>query len=177
MQMFRIGPMRVTREEFKHQLKKLGLKFGYVKNLYEKWTENGLTFYRIVIEDTPYIVITDEENCFPEISGTSKKIEPYSFEWLVELEERARLCGPSFYEVLLRELQTYIRIQKAGKSEKCEYCETTGSKAIRSSFNSDYGFRIDGDEMSFVLCERDGCRVLGDFEINCCPMCGRKLEA
>ena len=145
MQMFRIGSMRVTKEEFKHQLKKLGLKFGYVKNLYEKWAKNGLTFYRIVIEDTPYIVITDEENCFPEISGTSG----------------------------------FKRREKSEQSKdqkKCEYCETTGFKAIRSSFNSDHGFRIDGDEMSFVLCERDGCRVLGDFEINYCPMCGRKLE-
>lgn len=113
----RLAQWLYKKKILKTSWKKHGLKFGYIKNLYEKWIENGLTFYRIIIEGTPYIVVTDNENSYPEISeNTGKNVKPYSFEWLIELEERARLCGPSFYEILLRELQMYIRVQNA---ERC----------------------------------------------------------
>lgn len=59
---------------------------------------------------------------------------------------------------------------------KCPYCERTGLKYTRSTPDSNLGFRIDGNELSICLCERDGQRVLSKFKINYCPMCRRKLE-
>ena len=40
----------------------------------------------------------------------------------------------------------------------------------------DYGAKVDGNELCFCLCERDGHRVLCRSKINYCPMCRRKLE-
>lgn len=42
MQKFLIGPMCVTKEDFEQQLNSCGLKFGYIKRLYEKWKDGDL---------------------------------------------------------------------------------------------------------------------------------------
>lgn len=116
MQYFQIGPMNVCREEFKEELKKKGFPYGYIPKIYEKFKQGNLTFFRILLDGCPFIVGTDDEKSYPEIAEeTGKKIEPYSFEWLVNVVEDARLAGPISYETLLEQLQMYIRVNKAKK--------------------------------------------------------------
>ena len=112
MQLFQIGPMNVSREEFKAELNKNGFPYGYIPNVYEKFKQENLTVFRILIEGCPFVVATDDEKSYPEVSEeTGKKIEPYSFEWLVNVVEDARLAGPMSYETLLAQLQMYIRVK------------------------------------------------------------------
>lgn len=199
MQKFLIGPMCVTKEDFKQQLKKNGLKFGYIKRLYEKWKDDDLTYFRVIIEDCPFVIVTDDEKSYPEISEEiGKKVEPYSFEWLVELEDRANLCGPPFYGVLLNGLQMYIRAQMAERREldeeqkNCPYCDEQllayeiGADEIPESGK---GYAIEhGDIKSFIAKENGKYYLRHNFtpnssdfflkmEIKFCPICGRKLEA
>ena len=101
MTSFMIGPMCVTEDDFKHQLKKNGLKFGYIKRLYEKWKDNDLTYFRVIIEGCPFVICTDDENSYPEIEEeTGKKIEEYSLEWLENLFYQSTFVGPISFESL-----------------------------------------------------------------------------
>ena len=113
MQLYQIGPMNVSREEFKAELKKNGFPYGYIPKVYEKFKQENLTVFRILIEGCPFVVATDDEKSYPEISEeTENKIKPFSFEWLVNVVEGARLAGPISYETLLEQLQMYIRVNK-----------------------------------------------------------------
>lgn len=184
MQLFQIGAMNVSREEFKAELKKNGFPYGYIPNVYEKFKQEKLTFFRILIEGCPFVVATDDEKSYPEVSEeTGKKIEPYSFEWLVDLEERARLCGPIFHDVLMSELQMYIRVQMAERREldeeqkNCPYCHV--QKGITPNGEESYdeeaeGIFLIGNE---IRAQADCGWIVFNGKINYCPMCGRKLEA
>ena len=113
MERFTIGPMCVTKDDFKKELEKNGLKYGYIASLYEKFKQDDMTVFRILIGGIPYTVFTNNESSYPEIQEeTGKKVEPYSFEWLVNVVEDARLAGPISYEILLKQLQMYIRVNK-----------------------------------------------------------------
>ena len=184
MQLFQIGPMNVSREEFKAELKKNGFPYGYIPNVYEKFKQENLTVFRILIEGCPFVVVTDDEKSFPEVSEESgKKIEPYSFEWLVDLEEIARLCGPIFHDVLMSELQRYIRVQMAERREldeeqkNCPYCH--GQKGLSPDDDESYdkeaeGIFLIGNE---IRAQADCGWIVFKGKINYCPMCRRKLEA
>lgn len=184
MQLFQIGPLNVSREKFKEELKKNGFPYGYIPNVYEKFKQENLTVFRILIEGCPFVVATDDEKSYPEVSEESgKKIEPYSFEWLVDLEERARMCGPTFHDVLLKELQMYIRVRMAERrelaqnQENCPYCH--GQKGISPGGDEAYdkeaeGIFLIGNE---IRAQADCGWIVFKGKINYCPICGRKLEA
>lgn len=187
MQLFQIGPMNVSREEFKAELKKNGFPYGYIPNVYEKFKQENLTFFRILIEGCPFVVATDDEKSYPEVSEeTGKKIEPYSFEWLVDLEERARLCGPTFHDVLMSELQRYIRVQMAERREldeeqkNCPYCHNEkGSDGKKSLLDNDIIWaiaKIDLENKEIYFDNSGGENIPVSFKINYCPKCGKKLE-
>jgi len=189
--------MNVTREEFKAELKKNGFPYGYIPNVYEKFKQENLTVFRILIEGCPFVVVTDDEKSFPEVSEESgKKIEPYSFEWLENLIYDSNIIGPSFYESLLRHLQMYIRVKKAEKNDEtkkqknCPYCDEQllayeiGADPIPESGK---GYAIEhGDIKAFIAKENGKYYLMHNFtpddgyflkmEIHNCPICGRKLE-
>lgn len=181
---FMIGPMCVTEDDFKQQLKENGLKFGYIKRLYEKWKDDDLTYFRVIIEGCPFVIFTDDENSYPEIEEeTEKKIEEYSLEWLNELIYNTKLAGPISSEALLSELEMYLRVNKAKqcdetrKQEECPYCHAP-YKAIGVS---DEIYEDDGEGI-FVkdgkLIALSECGYIRfEQEINYCPICRRKLEA
>ena len=111
--------MCVAKDDFKKELEKNGLKYGYIKRLYEKFKQDNMIVFRILIDGIPYTVVTDNESSYPEIQEeTGKKVEPYSFEWLVDTVYNAELAGPVSYEVLLRQLQRYIQFQKARQNDE-----------------------------------------------------------
>ena len=185
MQKFLIGPMIVTKEDFEQQLKKNGLKFGYIKRLYEKWKDDDLTYFRVIIEGCPFVICTDDENSYPEIEEeTEKEIEPYSLEWLENKFYQSTIVGPLSYESLMPQLQMYIRVKKAERNDetikqnKCPYCQ--GVTARCGSYSDDYKyvtfFERDENKFCFGLAHPDGFSALGKFKINYCPFCGRKLE-
>lgn len=184
MERFTIGPMCVTKEDFEKQLNSCGLKFGYIKRLYEKWKDGDLTYFRIILEDCPFVIVTDDENSYPEIQEeTGKKIEPYSFEWLVDTVYNAELAGPVSYEVLLRQLQRYIQFQKTRQNdekkeqENCPYCHNIdghGTDFFECN-NKNADARIELDENAISFDNSDGQYTNGMFRINCCPICRRKL--
>ena len=114
MEIFTIGPMCVTKEDFKKELEKNGLKYGYIARLYEKWNDGDLTYFRIIIEGSPFTIVTDDERSYPELEeDTEKDIEPCSLEWLENLFYQSTIVGPISYESLLPQLQTYVRVKKA----------------------------------------------------------------
>ena len=179
MQKFLIGPMCVTKEDFKQQLKENGLKFGYIKRLYEKWKDDDLTYFRIIIEGSPFVIVTDDENSYPEIQEeTGKKIEEYSLEWLENLFYQSTIVGPLSYESLMPQLQMYIRVKKAEqidetiKQGKCPYCHPYKEHLIEG----DNGFCCvtkDAELIAFNNADEAGAVKI---KIKLCPMCGRKLE-
>ena len=183
MQKFLIGPMCVTKEDFEQQLNSCGLKFGYIKRLYEKWKDGDLTYFRIIIEGSPFMIVTDDESSYPEIQEeTGKKIKPYSLEWLEYLSYDSNIIGPSFYESLMRHLQMYIRVKKAEKNDekkkqnKCPYChfEVDGEgKVIDDDRDSTDRFNLCKDQDGTFRIE---CYADHSSKIKFCPMCGRKLE-
>ena len=180
MQKFLIGPMCVTKEDFEQQLNSCGLKFGYIKRLYEKWKDGDLTYFRIILEGCPFVIVTDDENSYPEIQEeTGKKIEEYSLEWLDELIYNTKLAGPISSEALLSELEMYLRVNKAKqcdetrKQEKCPYCHPYKEHIIEG----DNGFCCvtkDAELIAFNNADEAGAVKI---KIKFCPMCGRKLEA
>ena len=184
MQKFLIGPMCVTKEDFEKQLNSCGLKFGYIKRLYEKWKDGDLTYFRIILEGSPFVIVTDDENSYPEIQEeTGKKVEPYSFEWLVDTVYNAELAGPVSYEVLLRQLQRYIQFQKARQNderkeqENCPYCHPP----YKGIGGGDEVYEKDGEGIfvkdgKIVALSDCGCIKFNE-EIKLCPKCGRNLEA
>jgi len=186
MQQFMIGPMCVTKEEFEQQLNSCGLKFGYIKRLYEKWKAGDLIYYRILIEGSPFVIVTDDESSYPEIQEDSEKeIEPYSLEWLENLFYQSTIVGPISYESLLPQLRDYIRVKKAeqidetAKQNKCPYChdfDGHGPDLFKCNIE-DATASIDIKENAIVFDNSDGSRMSGTFKIKLCPMCGRKLEA
>ena len=172
MTSFMIGPMCVTEDDFKHQLKKNGLKFGYIKRLYEKWKDNDLTYFRVIIEGCPFVICTNDENSYPEVEEeTEKKIEEYSLEWLENLFYQSTIVGPISYESLMPQLQMYVRVNKAKqndekiKQRKCQYCHE-GPKQV-------CGFEKFGDEFYIARIMPDGSMKKEKAEF--CPKCGRKL--
>ena len=173
MQQFMIGPMCVTKEEFEQQLNSCGLKFGYIKRLYEKWKDGDLIYFRIIFEGRPFVIVTDDENSYPELQEeTGKKIEPYSFEWIENLVYYAKLAGPLSYETLLSKIQLYIRVKKAEqidetiKQNKCQYCHE-GPKQV-------CGFEKFGDEFYIARIMPDGS--MKKEKAKFCPKCGRNLK-
>lgn len=173
MEIFTIGPMCVTKEDFEQQLNSCGLKFGYIKRLYEKWKDGDLTYFRIIIEGSPFVIVTDDENSYPEIhEETGKKIEEYSLEWLEDLFYQSTIVGPISYESLMPQLQMYIRVKKAEqidekiKQRKCQYCHE-GPKQV-------CGFEKFGDEFYIARIMPDGS--VKKEKAKFCPKCGRKLE-
>ena len=186
MQEFLIGQMCVTKEDFEQQLKENGLKFGYIKRLYEKWKDGDLTYYRIILEGSPFVIVTDDENNYPEIQEeTGKKIEEGSLEWLDELIYNTKLAGPISSEALLSELEMYLRVNKAKqcdetrKQEECPYChDFDGHGPDLFKCDSDYETAsIYLEDNTITFDNSDGSRMSGSFKINCCPICRRKLEA
>lgn len=188
MQKFLIGPMCVTKEDFEQQLNSCGLKFGYIKRLYEKWKDGDLTYFRIIIEGSPFMIVTDDESSYPEIqeeTGKKIKIEPYSLEWLENLIYDSNIIGPSFYESLMRHLQMYIRVKKAEQNderkeqENCPYChDFDGHGPDLFKCDRDYETAsIYLEDNTITFDNSDGSRMSGAFKIKLCPMCGRKLEA
>jgi hypothetical protein len=178
--------MCVTKEDFKQQLKENGLKFGYIKRLYEKWKDDDLTYFRVILEGCPFVICTDDENSYPEIEEeTGKKIEAYSLEWLGELIYNTKLAGPISSEALLSELEMYFRVNKAKqcdetrKQEKCPYChdfDGHGPELFKCNYDrADASIELKDKVISFD--NSDGAFTFGEFKINYCPMCGRKLEA
>ncbi|WP_405326080.1 hypothetical protein [Fibrobacter sp.] len=197
MQQFLIGPMCVTKEDFEQKLNSCGLKFGYIKRLYEKWKDGDLTYFRIILEGSPFVIVTDDENSYPEIQEDSEKeIEPYSLEWLENLFYQSTIVGPLSYESLMPQLQMYIRVKKAEqndekiKQNKCPYCNEEmldneiGGEPI-PEFGKGYAIEH-GDIKAFIAKENGKYYLMHNFtpddgyylkmEINNCPMCGRKLE-
>lgn len=185
MERFTIGPMCVTKDDFKKELEKNGLKYGYIASLYEKFKQDDMTVFRILIGGIPYTVVTDNESSYPEIQEeTGKKIEPYSFEWLVDTVYNAELAGQVSYELLLRQLQRYIQFQKARQNderkeqENCPYCQNLDGHGtdLLECDNKDADARIELDENEISFDNSDGHYTYGTFKINYCPICGRKLE-
>lgn len=179
MQEFLIGPMCVTKEDFKKQLEKNGLEFGYIKRLYEKWKDGDLTYFRVIIEGCPFVICTDDENSYPEIKEeTEKDIEPYSLEWLENLFYQSTIVGPLSYESLMPQLQMYIRVKKAEqndetiKQKKCPYCHPYKELLIEG----DNGFCCvtkDAELIAFNNADEAGAVKI---KIKLCPICGRKLK-
>ena len=180
MQQFLIGPMCVTKEDFEQKLNSCGLKFGYIKRLYEKWKDGDLTYFRIILEGSPFVIVTDDENSYPEIQEDSEKeIEPYSLEWLENLFYQSTIVGQLSYESLMPQLQMYIRVKKAEqndetiKQNKCPYCHPYKEHLIEG----DNGFCCvtkDAELIAFNHADEAGAVKI---KIKLCPMCGRKLEA
>ena len=180
MQKFFIGPMCVTKEDFEQQLNSCGLKFGYIKRLYEKWKEGDLTYFRVIIEGCPFVIFTDDENSYPEIEEeTGKKIEEYSLEWLENLFYQSTIVGPISYESLMPQLQTYVRIKKAEqkdeeiKQTKYPYCHPYKEHLIEGN-NGFCCVTKDAELIAFNKADEAGSVKI---KIKLCPMCGRKLEA
>lgn len=186
MQKFLIGSMCVTKEDFEQQLNSCGLKFGYIKRLYEKWKDGDLTYFRIIIEGSPFIIVTDDENSYPEIQEDSEKeIEPYSLEWLENLFYQSTIVGPISYESLMPQLQMYIRVKKTEqndetiKQNKCPYCHGKKDDPQPKLFecnHKDAEASIELDENVISFDNSDGHFMYGKFKINYCPICRRKLE-
>lgn len=179
MQQFLIGPMCVTKEEFEQKLNSCGLKFGYIKRLYEKWKDGDLTYFRIILEGSPFVIVTDDENSYPEIQEDSEKeIEPYSLEWLENLFYQSTIVGPLSYESLMPQLQMYIRVKKAEqidetiKQNKCPFCH--GKKELDAGFhaNAVIGKEESGNPSICV----ETLEQTFYIPIKLCPMCSRKLE-
>lgn len=182
MERFTIGPMCVTKDDFKKELEKNGLKYGYIASLYEKFKQDDMTVFRILIGGIPYTVLTDDESSYPEIqeeTGKKIEIEPYSLEWLENLIYDSNIIGPSFYESLLRHLQMYIRVKKAEKNDEtkeqknCPYCHPYKEHIIEG----DNGFCCvtkDAELIAFNNADEAGAVKI---KIKLCPICGRKLEA
>ena len=180
MQKFSIGPMCVTKEDFEQQLNSYSLKFGYIKRLYEKWKDGDLTYFRIILEGRPFVIVTDDENSYPEIQEeTGKKIEEYSLEWLDELIYNTKLAGPISSEALLLELEMYFRVNKAKqcdetrKQEKCPYCH--GKEGLDAGFHANAVIGKDESGKTSICVET--LEQTFYIPIKLCPMCGRKLEA
>lgn len=179
MQKFNIGPMCVTKEDFEKQLNSCGLKFGYIKRLYEKWKDGDLTYFRIILEGSPFVIVTDDESSYPEIQEeTGKKIEEYSLEWLENLFYQSTIVGPISYESLMPQLQMYIRVKKAEqndetiKQNKCPYCHPYKEHLIEG----DNGFCcVTKDAELIAFNNADGVGAV-KIKIKLCPMCGRKLK-
>ena len=185
MQLFQINAMNVSREKFKLELEKNGIKYGYIPRLYEKFKQGKMTCFRLVIEDHQFVVVTDDESSYPEIQEeTGKKIEKYSLEWLDELIYNTKLAGPISSEALLSELEMYLRVNKAKqcdetrKQEKCPYChDFDGHGPDLFECNSDYETAsIYLEDNTITFDNSDGSRMSGAFKIKLCPMCGRNLE-
>lgn len=179
MQKFNIGPMCVTKEDFEKQLNSCGLKFGYIKRLYEKWKDGDLTYFRIIIEGSPFVIVTDDENSYPEIQEeTGKKIEEYSLEWLDELIYNTKLAGPISSEALLSELEMYLRVNKAKqcdetrKQEECPYCH--GKEEFDAGFHANAVIGKDESGNPSICVET--LEQTFYIPVKLCPMCGRKLE-
>lgn len=186
MERFMIGPMCVTKDDFKKELEKNGLKYGYIARLYEKFKQDDMTVFRILIGGIPYTVLTDNESNYPEIQEETEKkieIEPYSLEWLENLIYDSDIIGPSFYESLLRHLQTYIRVKKADKNdetkeqENCPYCHPP----YKGIGGGDEVYEKDGEGIFVkdgkIVALADCGWIKFNEEIKLCPKCGRKLEA
>lgn len=180
MQEFLIGPMCVTKEDFEQQLKKNGLKFGYIKRLYEKWKDGDLTYFRIILEGSPFVIVTDNENSYPEIQEDSEKeIEPYSLEWLENLFYQSTIVGPLSYEQLMPQLQMYIRVKKAEQNDetinqkKCQYCH--GKEELDAGFHANVVIGKDKSGNPSICVET--LEQTFYIPIKLCPKCGRKLEA
>lgn len=179
MKEFLIGPMCVTEDDFKQQLKKNGLKFGYIKRLYEKWKDGNLTFFRIIIEGCPFVIVTNDENSYPEIQEeTEKKIEEYSLEWLENLFYQSTIVGPISYESLMPQLQMYIRVKKAKqfdekiKQKKCPFCH--GKEEFDAGFHANAVIGKDESGNPSICVET--LEQTFYIPVKLCPMCGRKLE-
>lgn len=185
MQEFLIGPMCVTKEDFEKQLNSCGLKFGYIKRLYEKWKDGDLTYFRIIIEGSPFVIVTDDENGYPEIQEDSEKeIEPYSLDWLENLFYQSTIVGPISYESLMPQLQMYVRVNKAKqndemiKQNKCPYChdfDGHGPDLFKCDSNYETA-SIYLEDNTITFDNSDGSRMSGAFKINYCPICRRKLK-
>lgn len=186
MQLFQINAINVSRDKFKLELEKNGLKYGYIPRLYEKFKQCEMTCFRLVIGDYQFVVVTDDESSYPEIQEeTGKKIEPYSLEWLENLIYESNIIGPSFYESLLRHLQMYIRVKKSKKNDEteeqknCPYChgkkDDPQPKLLECNHkHADASIELGENFISFD--NSDGHYMYGEFKINYCPICGRKLE-
>lgn len=179
MTSFMIGPMCVTEDDFKQQLKENGLKFGYIKRLYEKWKDGDLTYFRIILEGVPFVIVTDDENSYPEIQEeTGKKIEEYSLEWLEDLFYQSTIVGPISYESLMPQLQMYIRVKKAEqndetiKQKKCPYCH--GKEELDAGFHANAVIGKDKSGNPSICVET--LEQTFYIPIKLCPKCGRKLE-
>lgn len=181
MQKFLIGPMCVTKEDFEQQLNSCGLKFGYIKRLYEKWKDGDLTYFRIIIEGSPFMIVTDDESSYPEIqeeTGKKIKIEPYSLEWLENLFYQSTIVGPISYESLMPQLEMYIRVKKAEqndetiKQKKCPYCH--GKEELDAGFHANAGIVKDESGNPSICVETLEQKFY--IPIKLCPICGRKLE-
>lgn len=186
MQLFQINAMNVSRDDFKRELEKNGLKYGYIPRLYKKFKQGEMTCFHLMIKDYQFVVVTDDESSYPEIQEeTGKKIEEYSLEWLGELIYNTKLAGPISSEALLSELEMYLRVNKAKqcdetrKQEKCPYChDFDGHGPDLFKCNSDYETAsIYLEDNTITFDNSDGSRMSGAFKIKLCPMCGRKLEA
>ena len=66
MQLFQINAMNVSRDDFKRELEKNGLKYGYIPRLYEKFKQGEMTCFRLMIKDCQFVVVTDDESSYPE---------------------------------------------------------------------------------------------------------------
>lgn len=180
MQKFSIGTMCVTKEDFEQQLNSCSLKFGYIKRLYEKWKDGNLTYFRIILEGRPFVIVTDDENSYPEIQEeTGKKIEEYSLEWLENLFYQSTIVGPISYESLMPQLKMYIRVKKAEqidekiKQKKCPYCH--GKEELDAGFHANAVIGKDESGNPSICVET--LEQTFYIPIKLCPMCGRKLEA
>lgn len=182
MERFTIGPMCVTKDDFKKELEKNGLKYGYIASLYEKFKQDDMTVFRILIGGIPYTVVTDNESNYPEIqeeTGKKIEIEPYSLEWLENLIYDSNIIGPSFYESLLRHLQTYYNVKKAEQRDKtkeqknCQYCH--GKAELDAGFHANASIGKDESGKTAICIET--LEQTFFIQIKVCPMCGRKLEA
>ena len=186
MQLFQINAMNVSRNDFKRELEKNGLKYGYIPRLYEKFKQGKMTCFRLVIEGYQFVVLTDDESSYPEIqeeTGKKIEIEPYSLEWLGNLVYDANVIGPSFYESLMRHLQMYIRVKKAEKNderkeqENCPYCHPP----YKGIGGGDEVYEKDGEGVFVkdgkIVALADCGWIKFNEEIKLCPKCGRKLEA
>ena len=45
MQKYKVNAMTVSRKEFEQELEKVGLKFGYIPRLYEKFKQGEITVF------------------------------------------------------------------------------------------------------------------------------------
>lgn len=180
MEIFTIGPMCVTKEDFKKELEKNGLKYGYIARLYEKWKDGDLTYFRIIIEGSPFTIVTDDENSYPEIQEVSEKeIEQYSLEWLESLFYQSTIVGPISYESLMPKLEMYIRVKKSEKidetikQKKCPFCH--GKEELDAGFHANAVIGKDESGNPSICVET--LEQTFYIPIKLCPFCGRKLEA